>query len=242
MKTSALSQRPLRLACMAGAVLVALGAATASHAAQRGRVAEAQAQYRADIEYCNSSQSGQPRALCQTEARRAYEEARAGRLETPMQQQGVAAGRSATGQGSTSGSGYGTQGGAVLPESAGSSQRGSVTGSDTRGSGGATTGSGAGMTGSGSSSSGMSSGSGSMDSGGGAMGGASSGSNGSMGSGSPSGSSGSMGGSSGSMGNDASSGSGGSMGGGGSGSGMSGSGGAGGSGGSGGSGGAGSGR
>lgn len=77
-------QRPLRLACMGGAVLLALSATALQSQAQtvsRGMAREAQAQYRADVQHCNSGRSTQPRALCLHEAREAYDEARRGVLE-----------------------------------------------------------------------------------------------------------------------------------------------------------------
>jgi hypothetical protein len=127
----AMARRNFRLAFLSGAVLVALGAtATASNAAQRVDRSAAQAQLRADMQYCNSGQSGQPRALCQHEARQAYNEALRGTLDVPVMQSGT---RSTTGV--ATGTGQGGSGSQGMTTGAGT---GSRTGSASSGNSGST--------------------------------------------------------------------------------------------------------
>ena len=116
MKTRQLdvARRNFRLACLGGAVLVALAATTASQAATRADRGAAQQQYRADVQYCNRGQAGQPRALCLHEARQAYNEALRGGLDVPVMATGTrstqstAADRSGTGAGMDQGNRTGT--------------------------------------------------------------------------------------------------------------------------------------
>jgi hypothetical protein len=129
-----LARRNVRIAMLGSAVLLALGAtATVSHAATKVDRKAAQQQYRADVQYCNSGQATQPRAVCQREAQRAYQENLRGTLDVPV----VAAGnRSTDSTGATTGMGTGMSGG---------SPSGTSTGTGAMGNSGSTTGTGAGM-------------------------------------------------------------------------------------------------
>jgi hypothetical protein len=143
----ALVRRNARLAVLGGAVLVALGATavTAQAATSRADRSAAQAQLRSDLQYCNSGQSMQPRALCQREAHQAYNEALRGTLDVPVMRAGTrstddAAARLGQGssgsQGMTTGSG--TRGAAGRNADGSVTDQGNRTGSGSSGNSGST--------------------------------------------------------------------------------------------------------